>query len=105
MVPVATGWLGRFMNHRAPAYFFLLILFFWDVTYHALSKNLAQQNPDVAPKINSILANRVAGSWRGNLGLVGQAIIIYFFSPVILIVTAVEFATMAFLIPKESDRW
>ena len=105
MIPVATGWFGRFMNHRAPAYFFLLVLFFWNVTYHALAKNLARQNPDVATKINKMLATRFTALWQGNLPLVGEAIIVYFFPPVILIVTAIEFTIMAILTPKESDHW
>ncbi|PWF99822.1 TMEM175 family protein [Levilactobacillus bambusae] len=102
-LPIATSWTGRFIMHRAPAYFYLLVLVLWDTTYHALSLDLARHNPEIASRITNMLVYRFIGTWYGYLLIGVEGVLVYFYPPSLLIITTVELITIAVRTPHDSD--
>ncbi|MDF7626726.1 TMEM175 family protein [Lactobacillaceae bacterium L1_55_11] len=43
LIPLATGWVGEYINYRDPEIFYLLVFVFWGFTYTLLSKAVYQQ--------------------------------------------------------------
>lgn len=108
MIPVTTAWTGRFIDHRGPEYFYLLIFFFWSVAYLWLSQAIAEElettKPERATKIRKMPPFQFMSSWRFPAMNIATAIGIYFFPPICLIVTLIELIYMAFHTTPDSDR-
>lgn len=106
LLPVATAWTGRFLDHRAPEYFYLAIFFFWSIAYWWLTRTLiaAHRGTAVAAKIAAMPPYRFMNSWRLPAFTAVIAVAIYFWPPVCLLATLVELIYMAYHTNADSDR-
>lgn len=108
LLPVATAWAGRYLQARAPEYFYLLVFFLWSKTYLYLSMALATDldatNGEKAARIRRMPIFRFMQSWRLLTQTVVVGILIYFYPPSCLLVTSLELIYMAIHTTPDSDK-
>lgn len=108
LLPVATGWVGKFPQYASPEYFYLLIFTFWSVTYRWLSdtirKTADQRNTTVSQKIEQMLPFRFLNSLFFPLSVVVIAVGIYFCPLLGITITLIELIILGLLTSPDSDK-
>lgn len=108
LLPVATGWVGKFPQYTNPEYFYLLIFTFWSITYRWLSdtirKTADHRNTTVSQKIEQMLPFRFLNSLFFPLSVVVIAVGIYFYPLLGIIITLIELIILGLLTSPDSDK-
>ncbi|MDN7146509.1 TMEM175 family protein [Liquorilactobacillus mali] len=108
LLPVATGWVGKFPQYTSPEYFYLLIFTFWSVTYRWLSdtirKTADHRNTTVSQKIEQMLPFRFLNSLFFPLSVVVIAVGIYFYPLLGITITLIELIILGLLTSPDSDK-
>jgi len=108
LLPVATGWVGKFPQNANPEYFYLFIFTFWSLTYrwlsNALRKTSDHLNTTVSQKIEKMLTFRFLNSLFFPL-FVGIIVTgIYFYPLLGITITFIELIILGFLTSPDSDK-
>lgn len=108
LIPVATAWVGRFLDKRVPEYFYLFIFVLWSIAYYWLSREIALSmeatNPEISQKIRQMAPYRYIGSFHAGVATLGLVVLIYFYPPSCLLMTLGLLIYMAFHTNKDSDQ-
>lgn len=108
LLPVATGWVGKFPQYTNPEYFYLIIFTFWSITYRWLSdtirKTADHRNTTVSQKIEQMLPFRFLNSLFFPLSVVVIAVGIYFYPLLGIIITLIELIILGLLTSPDSDK-
>ncbi len=108
LIPIATAWVGRFIDQRVPEYFYLAVFLIWSFAYRQLSKgiieSLNETAPDLAKKVSGMTVYRAMSSiWM--IALTGVvAVLIYFYPPICLALSVIELIYMATHTNEDSDQ-
>lgn len=108
-IPVATAWSGRFLNYRAPEYFYLVVFAVWSAAYWWLSRSIInalrrEEMVDQALRIMAMPPYQFMNSWRLPAYTLIITVVIYFWPPGGLVATLCELVYMAFHTNADSDR-
>lgn len=107
-LPVATAWVGRFINARGPEYFYFVVHFAWLLAYWLLSQAIARANqtvaPDVYQKITQMPIYGILTKWYFWVAQIILVIGIYFFPAVELLFVAGEVLVIGNKTTSDSDR-
>lgn len=107
LIPVATAWVGEFVNDRDPEIFYLLIFAFWSYAYLFLSKALANQlenDGGPAEKIRRMFIYRFMNSIWYPVILVIMIIIVFVFPPIGLLIGLIEVIVNGIKTTPDSDQ-
>lgn len=106
LLPIATGWAGKFINEHAPEYFYFGVFVFWSLCYFLLSHAIKAEHhgDEIARLISEMPVYRLIGGiwfWIAS-ALTIAAIAIY--PPSCLILTLVSLIIIAWKTSPDSDQ-
>nr|WP_283678336.1 hypothetical protein [Lentilactobacillus sp. Marseille-Q4993] len=109
LIPVSTAWAGKFIDKRAPEYFYIFIFILWSIMYLLLTReiiNELEQNGQGADakRIRAMTIYRFLISWKAIPIHLFMLVAIYFFPPSGLIITFIELVYMALHTTSDSDK-
>lgn len=108
LLPIATGWVGKFPLYANPEYFYLLIFTFWSLAYrwlsNAISKSPDHINSTVSQKIEQMLPLRFLNSWFFPLSVIIIAACIYLIPLLGITITLIELIILGVSTSNDSDQ-
>lgn len=109
LLPIATAWTGRFIDQRAPEYFYLAIFLCWSLAYLLLSKLIEHDlihegYPELAHKITQMAPYRLISHWGYKVIVLLIIIAIYFVPPAALLCSMLQLVYAAVVTTDDSDR-
>lgn len=108
LLPVATGWVGKFPQYSGPEYLYLIIFTFWSVSYlwlsNAIKNTKEHRNTAVSRKIEEMRPFRFLKSIFFPISVCVIALGISIYPLIGITITFVELIVLGFLTPQDSDR-
>ncbi|TYC48430.1 DUF1211 domain-containing protein [Weissella muntiaci] len=108
LLPVATAWVGRYINKPAPELFYFFIFFIWSITFLLLAKAIANELSKVdlnaAQKIIAMPAVSFLNSKLLTVLTFCTLVITSFFPLFLIIMTVGELIYMAVRTPADGDQ-
>ena len=108
LLPVATGWVGKFPQATGPEYLYLFVFIFWSLSYlwlsDAIRKTPEHVHTAVSQKIAQMFPFKFLSSIFFPLSIVITAIGIYFYPALGISITFVGLTILSFLTPSDSDQ-
>lgn len=108
LLPVATGWVGKFPQYSGPEYLYLFVFIFWSLSYLWLSNSIRKTpehvNTTVSKKIERMFPFRFLSSFFFPLSIGITVIGIYFLPVLGITITFVGLIILSFLTPSDSDK-
>lgn len=108
LLPVATGWVGKFSQYSGPEYLYLFVFVFWSLSYLWLSSSIRKMpehiNTSVSKKIGRMFPFRFLASIFFPLSVGATAFGIYFYPILGITITFVGLIILSFLTPPDSDK-
>ncbi|WP_395320312.1 TMEM175 family protein [Fructilactobacillus frigidiflavus] len=108
LIPVAAGWVGRYIDSTGPEWFYLIIFVAWSLAYLYLSKAIIQQleveDSKSAQKIKEMFIYRFINTPWFIVVTIIMAISIFFFPPSGLILGFIELVINGIKTNPDSDN-
>ncbi|USS87329.1 TMEM175 family protein [Fructilactobacillus hinvesii] len=109
LIPVASAWVGKFMNSVAPQLFYLLFFTAWNLSYlflcQVIISEMKNENDQVGMrKIKNTMSYRFLTSWKFPTLIIVTAIAICFFPVSGLIFSLIEIIINGIYTAPDGDR-
>ncbi|TLQ03797.1 DUF1211 domain-containing protein [Pediococcus stilesii] len=109
LLPVSTAWAGRYLNSRAPEYFYLVVFLLWGFAYQWLSKAIIDEHATkdanhVADRVRRMAPYRVMHSWMYPIMIIFIGIAVLSVPILGIISSLIWLIMMGILTTKDSDQ-
>ncbi|AVI94409.1 Potassium channel [Oenococcus oeni] len=108
LLPIATGWVGKFPNFRNPEYLYFLVFIFWSLTYLWLSNSIRTTAEHIHSKVDRSISNMPPFKFLNSIffpiSIIITIIGIYIYPIFGLCFTLLELVILAFLTTNDSDQ-
>lgn len=108
LLPIATGWVGKFPQYASSEYLYLFIFTLWSLAYrwlsNAIRKTTEHADTKVSEKIAQMYAFRFLNSIWFPISVAIIALGIYFYPLLGILITFGELVVLGFLTTPDSDK-